>query len=99
MQQFLIRYRTTPDQAAANTELVRAVYTELHATQPDGLSYATFKLADQVTFLHLVQTDQVPSPLVAVKAFGEFQAGIADRCERLPEREELAVIGSYRMFG
>jgi hypothetical protein len=99
MQQHLIRYRTKPDRAAANEELIRAVYEELRNTQPDGLSYATFKLADQVTFIHLVQAGQVPSPLVTVKAFGEFQAGIADRCEQLPVREQLAAIGSYRMFG
>jgi hypothetical protein len=99
MQQFIIRYRTKPDQAAANEALVRAVYAELRRDQPDGLSYATFKLADQVTFVHLVQAERVPSPLVAVKAFGEFQAGIADRCEQLPIREELAVVGEYRMLG
>jgi hypothetical protein len=99
MQQHLIRYRTKPDQAAANEELIRAVYEELRNAQPDGLSYATFKLADQVTFIHLVQAEQVPNPLVTVKAFGEFQAGIADRCEQLPLREQLAAIGSYRMFG
>jgi hypothetical protein len=99
MQQHLIRYRTKPDQAAANEELIRAVYEELRNAQPDGLSYATFKLADQVTFIHLVQAEQVPNPLVTVKAFGEFQAGIADRCEQLPVREQLAAIGSYRMFG
>ena len=34
MQQRLIRYRTKPDQAAANAELVRAVYAELHRTLP-----------------------------------------------------------------
>lgn len=99
MQLHLIRYRTQPDRAAANEELIRAVYEELRNAQPDGLSYATFKLADQVTFIHLVQAEQVPSPLVTVKAFGEFQAGIADRCEQLPVREQLAAIGSYRMLG
>ena len=76
MQQDLIRYRTRPEQADANEELIRAVYEELRQTQPDGLSYATFRLADQVTFLHLVRTEQDPSPLLAVRAFGEFQAGI-----------------------
>jgi hypothetical protein len=99
MQLDLIRYRTRPDHAAGNEELIRAVYEELRYTQPDGLSYATFKLADQVTFLHLVQALQAPSPLLTVKAFGEFQAGIADRCEQLPVREQLTAVGSYRMFG
>ena len=98
MHQDLIRYRTRPDQAAANTDLIRAVYEELGKTQPDGLSYATFLHADQMTFLHLVRTEQAPSPLLAVRAFGEFQAGIAERCDRLPVREQLTTIGSYRMF-
>jgi hypothetical protein len=98
MPQFLIRYRTKPDQSATNEELVRAVFAELHDTQPDGLSYATFRLGDQVTFLHLVQAAQEPSPLVAVKAFGQFQASAADRCDQLPVREELTEIGSYRLF-
>jgi hypothetical protein len=98
MHQDLIRYRTRPEQAGANEELIRAVYDELRKTQPDGLGYATFRLPDQVTFLHLVRTERAPSPLLAVRAFGEFQAGIAERCDRLPVREQLATIGSYRMF-
>jgi hypothetical protein len=99
MRQDLIRYRTRPERAAANEELIRAVYEELRKTEPDGLSYATFRLADQVTFLHLVRTEQAPSPLLAVRAFGEFQAGLADRCDQLPVREQLTTIGSYRLFG
>jgi hypothetical protein len=43
MHQRLIRYRTKPDQAAANEELIRAVYSELRHTSPEGLSYATFR--------------------------------------------------------
>ena len=98
MHQRLIRYRTKPDQAAANEELVRAVYAELRHTSPEGLSYATFRLDDKVTFLHLVRTERDPNPLLAIRAFGEFQAGIAERCDRLPVREQLTTIGSYRMF-
>ena len=63
MQQHLIRYRTKPDQAAANEELIRAVYEELRNAQPDGLSYATFKLADQVTFIHLAATNRNGMPM------------------------------------
>jgi hypothetical protein len=98
MQQRLIRYRTKPDQAAANTELVRAVYAELHQTRPDGFRYATLMLDDQVTFVHIVQSEQDPSPIVAVKAFGEFQAGAPDRWEHPPVQESLTEIGSYRFF-
>jgi hypothetical protein len=98
MHQRLIRYRTKPDQADANIKLVEAVYAELHRTQPDGVSYATFRLNDQVTFVHVVQVRQEPSPLLAVKAFGEFQADIADRVDQPPVQEELTEVGSYRFF-
>jgi hypothetical protein len=94
MNQRLIRYRTKPDQAAANEELIRAVYAELRQTSPEGLSYATFRLDDKVTFLHLARTERDPNPLLAVRAFGEFQAGIADRLDQQP----LTEIGSYRFF-
>jgi hypothetical protein len=43
MNQVMVRYRVKPDQAARNEELVRAVYDELHRTQPAGLRYATFR--------------------------------------------------------
>jgi len=51
-----------------------------------------------VTFVHVVQVRQEPSPLLAVKAFAEFQAGIADRVDQGPVQEELAEVGSYRFF-
>jgi hypothetical protein len=92
----IIRYRTTPATASANEKLIRAVFEELRVTEPDGLRYATFKLADQVTFIHLVDGERSPSPLLAVKAFGEFQAGAEKRWEAAPVREHLTEIGSYR---
>jgi hypothetical protein len=98
MYQRLIRYRTRPDQADANARLVEAVYAELHRTRPDGLSYATFRLDDQVTFVHLVQVRTEPSPLLAVRAFGEFQAGIADRVDQGPVTDDLDEVGSYHFF-
>ena len=98
MQQRLIRYRTKPDQAAVNAELVRAVYAELHRTRPDGFRYATLQLDDQVTFIHLVQSEHDPSPILAVKAFGEFQAGILDRCDEPPTQQAFTEIGSYRFL-
>jgi hypothetical protein len=96
--QRLIRYRTKPDQADANAKLVEAVYAELHRTRPDGVSYATFRLNDQVTFLHVVQVRQEPNPLLAVQAFAEFQAGIADRLDQGPVQDELTEVGTYRFF-
>jgi hypothetical protein len=94
----MIRYQAKAAQAAANEQLVRAVFDELHSTQPAGLSYAVYRLADEVTFVHLVDTagPGQSSPLLAVKAFGEFQAGHGDRCDQPPVAEELKELGRYQ---
>ena len=62
MSQSIIRYRTKPDQADANAELVRAVYAELNRTRPDGFRYTTLRLDDQVTFVHIAKSERDPSP-------------------------------------
>mgnify|MGYP001218956108 CR=1 FL=1 len=100
MNQQLIRYTTKPEHAAQNEELIRAVYEQLRQDRPEGLRYAAFRLSDGVTFLHLVQNEDndKPSPLLAVKAFGEFQEGLAERRAEGPSRDELIPIGSYRVF-
>ncbi|HWO45836.1 MAG TPA: hypothetical protein VNO87_09710, partial [Methylomirabilota bacterium] len=53
----LIRYKTQPEFADENRRLVEKVYEELRARDPGGVHYATLRLADGVTFLHLFTTD------------------------------------------
>jgi hypothetical protein len=94
----MVRYRLKPDRVAENEELVRAVYDELHRTDPAGLRYATFKLDDGVTFVHLaMETEDGPSPLPDVAAFKAFREGLGDRCEEPPVATEFSEIGSYRL--
>jgi hypothetical protein len=98
MPHVMVRYRVHPERVAENEELVRAVYDELAASQPEGLQYATFKLPDGLTFVHVAQHDE-PNPLPATAAFQRFQEGIRARCEEPPVVTELHEIGSYRLFG
>jgi hypothetical protein len=93
----MVRYKVKPDRVAENEELVRAVYEELSRTEPAGLSYATFRLDDGVSFVHLASSDG-PSPLTSVPAFKRFQENIADRCDEPPVVTELSEIGSFRVF-
>jgi hypothetical protein len=101
MRQVMVRYTVKPERAAENEELVRAVYEELHRTQPVGLRYATFQLDDGVSFVHLasIETEDGPNPLAAVNAFKRFQEEIEDRCNEAPVSTELREIGSFRVFG
>jgi hypothetical protein len=98
MRQVMVRYTVKPERAAENEQLVRAVYEELARTEPDGLRYATYRLDDGVTFIHIASSDTADgrSPLADVEAFKRFQEHIADRVEEGPVVSELSQVGSYR---
>jgi hypothetical protein len=93
----VIRYKTKPERADENERLVRQVFAELDQSKPEGLRYATFRLADGVSFVHVAVIDGTDNPLMASPAFAVFQAGIADRCAEGPFPADATVVGSYRV--
>jgi hypothetical protein len=94
----VVRYRTSsPETADDNERLVRAVFAELTADNPDGLRYAAFRLDDGVSFLHVAVLDGDVNPLAGSAAFGAFQSGVADRCVEGPIQADARIIGSYRL--
>ena len=100
MKRTVIRYRTRPDMAERNAELVAAVFAELKAEQPGGLRYLSLRLEDD-TFIHVVETaaDDGASPLPKLPAFAAFQNGIRERCAEPPLPKGATVVGNYRMLG
>jgi hypothetical protein len=95
MRRVMVRYRVKPERVDENEALVRAVYEELHETNPEGLRYATFRLDDGVTFVHLAESESATSPLAEVEAFKAFQKEIADRADEQPVVTEIDQVGSY----
>ena len=93
----MVRYKVKPEQVPENEALARAVYAELERAQPAGVRYATYKLADRLSFVHLVsiETDDGESPLRGLASFREFQRGLSGRCAELPVPTELDEIGSF----
>jgi len=92
----MIRYRVRPDRADENVALVKAVYTELAREQPEGLHYATFRLPDGVSFMHVViDSDQPGRILGELASFMAFQKDIEGRCDEPPVATEIDVVGSY----
>lgn len=96
MKTVMVRYKTSAGHAQGNEQLVRAVFDELRAREPDGLRYASYRLADGVTFVHIA-TVQTPeqNPLTALPAFKAFQAQLKERCVEAPLVTELSAIDSY----
>jgi hypothetical protein len=94
----MVRYKVRPDRADENETLVKAVYAQLARDRPEGLHYATFRLPDGVSFMHIVfESDQPGRILGDVAAFKAFVTDIESRCEEPPVATELTVVGSYRM--
>jgi hypothetical protein len=100
MQRRLIRYRTRPEMADRNAELISSVFAELQAAKPDGIRYLSLRLEDD-TFIHIVETtsDDGSSALTKLGTFQAFQSGIRDRCAEPPVVRGATVVGNYRMLG
>ena len=94
----MVRYRVKPELVEQNEELVRGVYDELRRLAPPGLRYATFRLDDGVTFVHLyMEEDGTELPLGELAAFKRFSADIRERCDDPPEATELSEVESFRL--
>jgi hypothetical protein len=94
----VIRYETKADAADENQRLVEGVFAQLAADDPGGIRYATFRLADGVSFVHVVVHEGDTDPLSSSSAFAAFQAGIGDRVVGPPVPAEATLVGSYRFL-
>lgn len=94
----VITYKTKPESAEENTRLVEAVYAELDKVNPDGIKYATFRLDDGVSFVHVALLDGEVNPLSTSAAFAEFQADIGSRLAEGPTPSDATIVGSYRLL-
>ena len=93
----VVRYETKADRADENQERVEAVFAELAEAAPEALRYATFRLEDGVTFVHVAvnETSDGSNPLVDTVAFKEFQRELGDRLVEGPLVMAATVVGSY----
>ena len=99
MKRTLIRYKTRPDMADKNAELIAGVFAELKATKPEGLRYLSLRLDDD-TFVHYVESESDSTgALTALAAFKAFQSGIRERCIEPPQPGNATIVGNYRMLG
>jgi len=101
MKRAMVRYKVKSDRAGENEQYIKEVFEQLKREQPPGLRYASFKLDDGVSFMHLVSIENADgsNPLPELSAFQAFSATVGDRCEEPPVFAELQEVGSYHLFG
>lgn len=97
----MVSYTLKPDRVAENERYARAVFEALREARPFGLRYATFRLGDGVSFVHIVSHEDADgsNALTSLPQFKAFAAGVKERCTLPPVRVELTEIGSYGFFG
>jgi len=97
MKTTVVRYRTLPEHAEENAELIGAVFAALQRAAPVGLRYQALRGSDGVTFTHVASVDEqlASHPLTSLPEFQAFAAGIGARCERPPEALASTLLGRY----
>jgi len=95
-QQTSVRY-TTRDAAAAeaNQQLIDAVFAELAALRPPGLSYRVARSDDGLSFEHVAVVDDGPNPLLDLASFQAFSSTVADRVLEPPVVRTGDVVAQY----
>jgi len=94
----LIRYKTKPELADKNAELISACSRNWKAAKPEGVRYLSLRLEDD-TFVHFVETESdSANALPGLGAFKAFQSGIRDRCIEPPLAGGVTIVGNYRML-
>jgi len=101
MERLMVRYRVKAERAAENERYIAQVFEQLERERPAGVRYASFKLEDGVSFVHIVSREASDgrNPLSELSAFKAFAAGVRERCEEPPVTVKLNEIGSYGLFG
>ena len=101
MKRIMVHYKVKPEFVAENERDIKRVFEQLAGERPPGVRYASFKLADGVSFMHIVslETTADRSPLSELPAFNAFTAAVEKRCAEHPVVTNLTEVGSYQMFG
>ena len=100
MGKVVIRYKVKPERADENQRLIERVFAELAERDPGGIQYATFRLEDGVSFVHVASVDAEDgsNPLRAIPAFADFTRDLAARCDEPPDAQDAQLVGSYGLF-
>ena len=100
MRSVMVRYKVKPDRVEENERYVREVFVALERSRPENVRYATLKLADGVSFVHIAMYEMAggTNPLTSLREFKAFTAGVKERCDEPPESVEWSPVGSYGLW-
>lgn len=97
MKKVIVLYQVKANKVEENEVLIKEVYKQLHQRKIKGFHYITFKMEDNVSFVHIAFSDneEANTAFSNLQAFKNFQANIKDRCSELPIATLITIIGSH----
>ena len=99
MSALMVQSKINAESVADVQALVKKVLAALDAAQPEGLRYGSWLLPDGETVVALRQVDDgVENPLPGLPEYQELLEIVEGSRAEPPVVQELAVIGSYRLF-
>jgi hypothetical protein len=79
---------------------VRDLFATLDRERPEGIRYASTRVADSSTFVILLELDDgSEDPRPAIPEFARFLEQLRGWVDGPPVIETLDVVGSYNLFG
>jgi hypothetical protein len=100
MSVMMVRQNVKPGSIETAEAAVRELFTTLDRVRPQGLRYASTRVADSSTFVILFElADGVEDPRPAIPEFVQFQEQLKSWVDGPPMIERLDVVGSYDLFG
>src|SRR5262249_36815269 len=96
----LVRAKVKDGSVEQAEPAVGDVFAALDRVRPEGIRYASTRVADSSTFVALYElADGSEDPRPAIPEFARFLEQLKDLQDGPPVIEELDVVGSYNLFG
>src|SRR5262245_6630081 len=99
MSVVLLRQKVKDGSIEEAEAAVRDLFATLDRVRPEGLRYASTRVADTSTFVIMVElADGIEDPRPAIPEFRRFLERLKDWVDGPPVVEQLDVVGSYNLF-
>jgi len=96
----LVRAKVKDGSVEQAEAAVRDMFAALDRVRPEGIRYASTRVADSSTFVALYElADGSEDPRPAIPEFARFLEQLKELQDGPPVIEELDVVGSYNLFG
>ena len=100
MSVIMVRQKVKDGSLEEAEAAVRDLFATLDRVRPEGLRYASTRVADNATFVILTElAEGIEDPRSAMPGYPRFPEQLKDWVDGPPVIERLDVVGSYNLFG